>query len=68
MPLAAHAVWMGDTLRLDAALGDANDPRRPLLHVRLNAAVADESSARALGNEAAAQLRAAGAGSYLPAA
>lgn len=67
MPLAAHAVWVGDTLRLDAALGDAEDPRRPLLQVRLLAAVADEEGARALGIEAAAQLRAAGAGSYLPA-
>ncbi|MDO9073804.1 MAG: hydroxymethylbilane synthase [Rubrivivax sp.] len=68
MPLAAHAVWVGDTLRLDAALGDANDPKSPLLHVRLNGAVTDEAGARALGNEAAAQLREAGAGSYLPAA
>ena len=68
MPLAAHAVWQGTQLRLDAALGDAADPRRPLLKVRLAAAVNDEPGARALGNEAAAQLRAAGAGSYLPAA
>ncbi|MBA4175354.1 MAG: hydroxymethylbilane synthase [Leptothrix sp. (in: Bacteria)] len=67
MPLAAHAVWVGDTLHLDAALGDAEDPRRPLLRTRLSAAVTDETGARALGNEAAAQLRAAGAGSYLPA-
>ncbi len=67
MPLAAHAVWVGETLRLDAALGDAEDPRRPLLHTRLQAAVADEDGARALGNEAAARLRAAGAGSYLAA-
>jgi hydroxymethylbilane synthase len=68
MPLAAHAVWVGDTLRLDAALGDAADPKRPLLHVRLTGAVTDEAGARALGDEAAVRLRAAGAGSYLPAA
>ena len=68
MPLAAHAVWEGDTLRLDAALGDANALTRPLLHTRLAARVTDEAGARALGTQAAAQLRAAGAGSYLPAA
>ncbi len=68
MPLAAHAVWEGDTLRIDAALGDANELTRPLLRTRLAAVVTDEAGARALGNEAAAQLRAAGAGAYLPAA
>ncbi len=68
MPLAAHAVWEGGTLRLDAALGDAEQLTRPLLRTRLTAAVTDEAGARALGQEAAAQLRAAGAGSYLPAA
>jgi hydroxymethylbilane synthase len=67
MPLAAHAVWQGDQLRLDAALGDGADPHRPLLRVRQAAAVSDEAGARALGERAAAGLRAAGAGSYLPA-
>ncbi len=67
MPLAAHAVWDGATLRLDAALGDPTTPQRPLLHARVAAAVLDEPAARALGEEAAARLRAAGAGSYLPA-
>jgi hydroxymethylbilane synthase len=67
MPLAAHAVWDGSALRMDAALGDAVEPQRPLLRVRLAAAVTDEASARALGEEAAAQLRAAGAANYLPA-
>ena len=67
MPLAAHAVWEGDTLRLEAALGDADQVTRPLLRTRLRAAVADETAARALGEQAAAQLRGAGAGSYLPA-
>ncbi len=68
MPLAAHAVWDGDLLRMDAALGDALEPQRPLLHVRLAAAVTDEASARALGEAAAAQLQAAGAANYLSAA
>jgi hydroxymethylbilane synthase len=68
MPLAAHAVWEGDMLRLDAALGDGVEVARPLLRTRQYAAVADEAAARALGELAAAQLRQAGAGSYLPAA
>lgn len=67
MPLAAHAAWEGETLHLDAALGDAIDPRRALLHTRLSAAVADEDAARALGTQAAEQLRRAGAATYLPA-
>jgi len=67
MPLAAHAVWEGDTLRLDAALGDAEQVMRPLLRTRVHAAPADEAAARALGERAAAELRSAGAGSYLPA-
>jgi hydroxymethylbilane synthase len=66
MPLAAHAVWEGDTLRLDAALGDAEQLTRPLLRTRVHAAVADEAAARALGERAAAELRSVGAGSYLP--
>ncbi|MDE2275016.1 MAG: hydroxymethylbilane synthase, partial [Burkholderiales bacterium] len=41
MPLAAHATWQGDTLQLDAALGDAAQPQRPVLRTRLAAAVAD---------------------------
>jgi hydroxymethylbilane synthase len=67
MPLAAHAAWEGETLHLDAALGDAIDPRRALLHTRLSAPVADEDAARALGTQAAEQLRRAGAATYLPA-
>ena len=68
MPLAAHAVWEGDTLRLDAALGEAEQVTRPLLRTRVHAATTDEAAARALGERAAAELRSAGAGSYLPAA
>ena len=68
MPLAAHAVWRGDQLQLDAALGSATEPARPLLKVRVSAAVADEVQARALGAQAVAQLHAAGAAQYLSAA
>jgi hydroxymethylbilane synthase len=67
MPLAAFAE-MGDDglLRLRAALGDGERPGRPLLHVQVQAPVADDAAARALGDAAAAQLRAAGAAGYLP--
>ena len=67
MPLAAHAVWAGTELVLDAALGNANDVHRPLLRTRVGAAVRDEAQARVLGETAAAELRRAGAGSYLAA-
>ena len=67
MPLAAHAVWHGGTMQLDAALGSSAELTRPLLKVRVSAAVADETAARALGAQAVAQLRAAGAADYLSA-
>ena len=71
MPLAAHAVWQGDRLVLDAALGDAENTGRPLLRTRVAALIAssgDEASTRAasaLGEQAAAQLRSLGADLYL---
>jgi len=68
MPLAAHAVWHGDTMQLDAALGSATELTQPPLKVRVSAPVADEVAARALGAQAVAQLRAAGAADYLSAA
>ncbi len=68
MPLAAHAVWEGDTLCLEAALGHSVELTRPLLRTTLRAAVTSETSARDLGTQAASQLRHAGAGAYLPAA
>ncbi len=67
MPLAAHATWQGGTLVLDAALGDGEQPTRPLLHTRQQAPVADEAQAVALGRQAAAALQQAGAAGYLPA-
>jgi len=67
MPLAAFARWQGELLQIDAALGDGAAPNRPLLRTRLTQAVADDAAARGLGELAAANLRAMGAGSYLPA-
>ncbi|MCA0239920.1 MAG: hydroxymethylbilane synthase [Proteobacteria bacterium] len=68
MPLAAHAVWVDGQLRITAALGHGSEPAQPLLRARRQAAVADEAQATALGEQAAADLQAAGAGRYLPAA
>ena len=65
MPLAAHATWTDGTLNLAAALGDGEQPARPLLRTRVSGRPADEASARALGERAAAELRAAGAAGYL---
>ena len=67
MPLAAHARWAGERLFIEAALGDANDARRPLLRTRAEAVVADAAAANALGVAAARQLVAAGAAGYLAA-
>jgi hypothetical protein len=60
-------VWHGDTLHLDAALGDSIELTRPLLRTRVSGQPADEQAARALGEQAALALREAGAGAYLPA-
>ncbi|MCY4743892.1 hydroxymethylbilane synthase [Pelomonas sp. UHG3] len=66
LPLAAHARWQGATLCLDAALGHAELHTSPLLRAPAAADVTDVASARALGQQAAAQLREQGAGAYLP--
>jgi hydroxymethylbilane synthase len=68
MPLAAHARFDGALLRLDVALGDGEQPQRPLLKAAAQAPVADEAAAEALGLQAAEALRAQGAQGYLPAA
>jgi hydroxymethylbilane synthase len=65
MPLAAHATWTGGTLTLVAALGDGEQPTRPLIRSRVSGRPDSELAARALGEQAAAELRAAGAASYL---
>ena len=68
MPLAAHAVWHGETLTLRAALGDARAPRAPLLRVQVSGPAHADADARALGEHAAQTLREAGAAAYLGAA
>ncbi|MES2957896.1 MAG: hydroxymethylbilane synthase [Pseudomonadota bacterium] len=65
MPLAAHGSWQGATLHLAAALGHAEDPKRPLLVAHASGTVADTAAAEALGARAVAALQAVGAGAYL---
>jgi hydroxymethylbilane synthase len=66
-PLAAFATWQGDELVLAAAIGHP-ESAAPLLRARAQAVVATEATARALGEQAAAALRAQGAAAYLDAA
>lgn len=68
MPLAAHAVWHGDTLSLRIALGNPLRPHAELLRASAAGPVADATQAQALGASAAATLREAGADAYLDAA
>ena len=71
MPLAAFAVWQGDQLMLEAALGDARHLARPLLRTRLQITLdpsggdAATAAARALGERAAGQLQTLGGADYL---
>ncbi|HUP08414.1 MAG TPA: hydroxymethylbilane synthase [Caldimonas sp.] len=67
MPLAAHARFDSARLEVRAVLGD---PRLegPLLRTALGSEVHDVAAARALGEQAAAALRAQGAQPYLAAA
>jgi hydroxymethylbilane synthase len=65
VPLAAHAQWQGNELKLHAALGDADAPQRPLLHARTQAVVTTVAQAEALGAAAVQTLRDRGAASYL---
>lgn len=67
MPLAAFGQWNDGVLTIDAALGHSTELTRPLIKVRVTGTPNDEASARALGEHAAALLREAGAGDYLPA-
>ena len=60
MPLAAHAEFSGEYLQLRAAWGDP-EGNGTLLRAETAAVAADQSHARALGDEVAARLRAAGA-------
>ena len=65
MPLAAHAVWSGETLGLSVVLGHALTPKSPLLRAGQQAVVRTEQEARALGEAAARSLQDTGAISYL---
>ena len=68
MPLAAYAHWAGEVLTLEVALGHALTPLAPLLRAKAQAAVTDDTGARALGERAAQALRDAGGAEYLAAA
>lgn len=67
MPLAAHAVWIGGSLSLRAAVGHPENTDAPLLRAAVSASVQSEAQARALGEQAATALRDAGAAAYLSA-
>jgi hydroxymethylbilane synthase len=56
MPLAAHAVFTGSTLQIDAAWGDP-EGRLPLVHTHAQAPVVDTQSAVQLGEQVAAALQ-----------
>jgi hydroxymethylbilane synthase len=58
MPLAAFALWQGNTLHLRAAYGDP-DGARPLALAQGDAAAIGAEQARALGADVAARLKAA---------
>ena len=68
MPLAAHATWDGDVMRLQARLGHPGDATRPLLRAEVAAPIADTAAAEALGLQVAQQLRDGGGQTYLAAA
>ncbi|MDO9313624.1 MAG: hydroxymethylbilane synthase [Burkholderiaceae bacterium] len=68
MPLAAHAVWFGNSLNLRAAVGHPENADAPLLSATVSAPVQTDAQARALGEQAAAALRDSGAAAYLRAA
>jgi hydroxymethylbilane synthase len=58
MPLAAHAVFMGNSLHIDAAWGDP-EGHLPLVHTQAHATVLDTFSAVQLGERVAVALQAA---------
>jgi hydroxymethylbilane synthase len=69
MPLAAHATWAGDQMHLDVLIGeDVAEGARTPLRAQLQAPVADEAQAEALGTQAAQALQQQGAADYLGAA
>ncbi len=79
MPLAAHAVWQGEQLRLDAAWGEPADAvelqhqpthqqplKTALVKASLCQVIRDLSAAAAMGEQVAAALRMGGARVYTP--
>jgi hydroxymethylbilane synthase len=70
MPLAAHAVWAGAQLRLNAAWGEPEEEKasasnsNDLVTANLNHAVGDIDAAAEMGEEVAAKLLANGARKY----
>lgn len=60
MPLAAHAVWQGERLQIDAAWGDP-DGTATLVKASTAGSPHTHAEAEALGTQVAAQLRAGGA-------
>ena len=66
MPLAAHAIWAGDQLMLSAALGDADEPTRPLLRVSLESPAQRRPRRARWARSAVRALRASGRRGYLP--
>jgi hydroxymethylbilane synthase len=67
VPLAAHAVWQGESLSVDALLGHPEQHDRPLLRASVMAGVSDDAQAEALGVRAATLLIERGAREYLDA-
>ena len=61
MPLAAHGIWQGNELHLQAAWGDENAPQAPLIRAELTAVVTDLASADLLGQQVAQLLQSRGA-------
>ena len=68
MPLAAHATWQGDALRVEVCLGHPEQTALPLLGAHAQGPAPDEAAAEALGHHAASLLRERGAEAYLQAA
>jgi hydroxymethylbilane synthase len=68
MPLAAHAVWDGAQLRLNAAWGEPEEDKtsasNDLVTANLSHALGDIDAAAAMGEEVAAKLLANGARKY----
>jgi hydroxymethylbilane synthase len=68
MPLAAHAVWDGVKLRLNAAWGEPEEEKtsasRDLVTANLSHTVSDIEASTAMGEQVAAKLLAGGARKY----